>query len=84
MTNSFYYYSVYNITIHHFTVTIDETFRRGEGTTRSSASSELVKADMPTLLGPNQGMDFTLRFRVDRAPKKTMDISFDVSFDDEL
>jgi len=73
ITNSFYYYSVYNITINSFTIAIDGTV----------VLSEIVKASMPTLLGPNQGMNFTLRFRVDKAPKKTIDIELEVSFDEK-
>jgi len=74
ITNSFYYYSVYNITIRDFTVTINGTV----------VSSELVSANMPTLLGQNQGMGFTLKFRVDKVPKKTVNIELGVLFDEEL
>jgi len=77
ITNILYNYNVCNIRIFNFDVIVDGV----------AVLSEIVRAEMPALLPP-VGEDFlhppersfTLKFRTDQAPKKTIDIYFDVAF----
>jgi hypothetical protein len=78
ITNILYSYNVCSFQIHNFEAMIDGSTRR----------SELISADMPTLLPPVKPENvfnpprkgFSLKFRASRKPSSSIRIFFDVSF----